>query len=81
MTARSAKIHVQTPGFEQAVTELEQVVNQLESGQLPLDAALDAYQRGVTLLRQCRATLDAADRRILQLEGEALAPLASDDNL
>lgn len=63
------------------MTELEQVVSQLENGQLPLDAALDAYQRGVTLLRQCRATLDAADRRILQLEGEALAPLVSDDDL
>ena len=63
------------------MTELEQVVSQLENGQLPLDAALDAYQRGVTLLRQCRATLDAADRRILQLESEALAPLVSDDDL
>ena len=81
MTARSAKTPAQTPGFEQAMTELELVVSQLENGQLPLDAALDAYQRGVTLLRQCRATLDAADRRILQLEGEALAPLVSDDDL
>lgn len=50
--------------FEAALAELEGVVSQLESGDMPLEQALEAFESGVKLSRQCAATLDAAERRI-----------------
>lgn len=50
--------------FEAALAELEGVVAQLESGDLPLEQALEAFETGIKLSRRCGATLDAAERRI-----------------
>ena len=50
--------------FEGALTELEGVVSQLESGDMPLEQALEAFESGVKLSRRCAATLEAAERRI-----------------
>ncbi|MFO0691658.1 MAG: exodeoxyribonuclease VII small subunit, partial [Myxococcota bacterium] len=52
------------PSFEGALAELEAVVGRLESGDLPLEQALEAFESGIKLSRQCAATLDAAERRI-----------------
>ena len=58
--------------YEAALQELEQLVAQLESGQLPLDQLLTRYQRGAELLAYCRARLDAVENQIKVLEnGEA----------
>ena len=57
-----------TPTFEAALAELEQVVADMESGKLPLEASLSAYQRGAELLRQCRGRLDAAQQQVRILE-------------
>ncbi len=62
-----------------AVSELESIVQDMESGDLPLEAALAHYQRGVNLLRYCQTTLNAAEHRVKVLEGEALVDLAIDD--
>lgn len=58
--------------FEQAVAELEGIVDAMETGKLPLQESLDAYKRGMELLQQCRGTLDAAERQIKILEGGEL---------
>jgi len=50
--------------FEAALAELEGVVKKLEDGDLPLEASLALYERGVQLSRFCHARLEAADRRI-----------------
>ncbi|GHT81159.1 hypothetical protein AGMMS49960_05090 [Betaproteobacteria bacterium] len=63
--------------FEAAVTELETIVRQLESGSLSLEHALEHYQRGVGLLRHCQDTLSAAEQQVKVLEGEQLVPLIS----
>ncbi|MBX7221099.1 MAG: exodeoxyribonuclease VII small subunit [Blastocatellia bacterium] len=52
------------PTFEQSLEELEAVVRQLESGDVPLDQALELFERGVKLSRSCRERLDTAERRI-----------------
>ena len=52
------------PDFEQALGELEQLVEQLEHGELPLDDALKAFERGVALTRQCQVALKAAQSRV-----------------
>ncbi len=50
--------------FEAALERLEAIVEQLEEGDLELEAALAAFEEGVALSRRCAGELDAADRRI-----------------
>jgi len=50
--------------FEQALAELEGLVERLEHGDLPLDEALKAFERGVALTRQCQALLQAAQQKV-----------------
>ena len=57
--------------FESAVAELETIVQDMENGQLPLDQALSAYQRGTSLLRHCQTLLTKAEQTIRVLEAEA----------
>ncbi|MEO5366543.1 MAG: exodeoxyribonuclease VII small subunit [Magnetococcus sp. WYHC-3] len=60
--------------FEEALERLEQVVRQLESGQLPLEQGLSAYEEGMQLARLCQQRLDDADSVIERLTREAAAP-------
>jgi exodeoxyribonuclease VII small subunit len=50
--------------FEQAYAELEQIIAQMESAKLPLDASLAAYQRGNSLLQFCQQSLLAAEQQV-----------------
>ncbi len=50
--------------FEEALDELTQIVKSLEGGDLPLDRSLDAFERGVGLLKLCEKKLDAAENRV-----------------
>lgn len=58
--------------FEAALAELESIVAAMESGNMPLEESLAKYQRGVELLRECNATLSAAEQKILKLEAGEL---------
>lgn len=60
--------------YEAALEELEQLVAQLDAGQLPLDQLLTRYQRGAELLAFCRARLEDVENQIKVLEGGALKP-------
>jgi len=53
--------------FEQALQRLEQVVKELETGDLSLDSALALFQEGVALARQCGIQLDEAEAKIEKL--------------
>lgn len=53
--------------FEDAVTELEGLVEALETGDVSLEQALARFERGVTLARQCQQTLKHAELRVDQL--------------
>jgi exodeoxyribonuclease VII small subunit len=50
--------------FEAALAELDTIVKKLEEGDLPLEASLQLYERGVQLSRFCHARLEDAERRI-----------------
>jgi exodeoxyribonuclease VII small subunit len=50
--------------FEQAMAELEAVVARLEQGEVPLEEALKAFERGVTLTRACQEALAAAEQKV-----------------
>ena len=58
--------------FENAVAELETLVASMERDDLPLEQALEHYQRGLALLRHCQTTLNAAEQRIRVLENDTL---------
>jgi exodeoxyribonuclease VII small subunit len=60
--------------YEAALTELESLVAQLESGQMPLDQLLSGYQRGAALLAFCRDKLKAVEDQIQVLDGGQLKP-------
>ena len=55
--------------FEEAIGRLEQIVADLEEGDLSLENSLDRYEEGVGLLRSCSAQLEDAQRRIEILSG------------
>ncbi len=57
------------PSFEQALDELEQIVHQLEEGDIGLAAGLEHYEKGIGLLKQCYSLLERAERRIELLSG------------
>lgn len=56
-----------TPTFEQALTELEQRVRRLESGEVSLEEALRLFEEGVELARTCHEQLEAAEQRVSAL--------------
>ncbi|MGH8544780.1 MAG: exodeoxyribonuclease VII small subunit [Gammaproteobacteria bacterium] len=53
--------------FESALEELEQVVEQLESGELSLEDSLCAFERGVGLVRFCNQKLNEVEKKIEML--------------
>jgi exodeoxyribonuclease VII small subunit len=55
------------PDFEQALKELESLVEQLESGDLTLDQSLAQFKRGVELTRHCQNVLDKAQQLVHKL--------------
>lgn len=57
------------PSFEQALAALEQIVRDLEDGQLGLTESLGRYEEGVRLLKQCHGLLERAERKIELLSG------------
>ncbi len=55
------------PSFEISLAELEKVVHELESGDLPLERALELFERGVQLSEGCRKQLEEAETRVEML--------------
>jgi exodeoxyribonuclease VII small subunit len=68
-TAKSPAKSISPPqSFEADLSELEAIVATMESGQVPLQESLDAYKRGIALLRRCQDTLTAAEQQISILD-------------
>ncbi|MEW8689883.1 MAG: exodeoxyribonuclease VII small subunit [Candidatus Thiodiazotropha endolucinida] len=59
-----------TPTFEEAMKELESLIDSLEQGDLSLEASLISFERGVALTRICQASLQEAEQKIRILNGE-----------
>ena len=62
------------PAYEEAMAELEALVERMESGGLPLDQLLSGYHRGAELLQVCRDRLQAVDDQIKVLDHGAIKP-------
>jgi len=62
--------------FELALSELERIVAQLESGQAPLDDSIRLYERGAALKAHCERRLEAARLRVEKIVVGAGGPTA-----
>ena len=54
----------QPRSFEASLEALEEIVHQLEAGDLPLEKSLELFEDGIRLSRQCQERLNQAERRI-----------------
>lgn len=53
--------------FEQAMTRLEEIVGLLERGDAPLEQAMELFEEGAKLLRECTKQLDSAEQKVTLL--------------
>lgn len=72
--AKSSPAPATPASYEQALAELDRLVQAMESGQMPLDQLLDSYKRGAELLQFCRGRLEAVEAQVKVLEDGQLKP-------
>jgi exodeoxyribonuclease VII small subunit len=60
--------------------ELEDIVEQLEAGELSLDKSLQQFERGVKLSRDCQTALDEAEQKVEVLLGDELQEFSPDED-
>lgn len=68
----------ETPSFETALKQLEEIVQRLEKGELALEESLKLYEDGVRLSRLCHAKLEEAEGKIEMLMKDARGELLQD---
>ena len=59
------------PKFEEAIEQLESIIDRIESGEVGLEDCLAQYERGMALIKQCRAILAKAEQKIAELSPTA----------
>lgn len=71
----------QPPTFEESLTELEALVERMETGELSLEESLGAFERGIALTRVCQDALQQAEQKveILSSRDPAATPESFDD--
>jgi exodeoxyribonuclease VII small subunit len=69
--------------FEATLAELEELVERMEQGEMPLEDSLRDFERGIALTRQCQQALKDAEQKVQQLSAKQadadLQPFDSDD--
>ena len=70
----------ENPTFEAAVQKLDEIVQKLEKGELPLEESLVLYEKGIGLSRLCHGKLEEAEGRIELLMKSASGELMLDEN-
>jgi exodeoxyribonuclease VII small subunit len=70
------------PPFEESLSELEQLIERMEQGNLPLEESLQLFERGVQLTRSCQKSLKEAEQKVsilLEENGEPTLKPFTDD--
>jgi len=65
--------------FETHLAQLEEIVDELESGDLDLEKALERYEEGVRRLKSCYELLATAEQKVKKLVGDAEEPFETGD--
>jgi exodeoxyribonuclease VII small subunit len=84
MAGRAAASNIAKMSFEQALSELEEIVDRLESGDIDLEGAIEAYARGAELKKHCDEKLRQAQEKVSKIKlgsdgGVTAEPAAGDD--
>jgi len=66
--------------FEKALARIEQIVDQMESGEIELDKALNLYQEGMELMAKCQATLEETQNKIKKITRDIQGKLKVEDH-
>ena len=74
----SKKTQIPPKNFEEALAELEQILSEIEGGEVGLEQSLLKYERGSFLIQHCRAVLSRAEKQIELLSKSADGSLASE---
>ena len=56
--------------FERAITELTNIVEKIELGEIPLQESIEQYEKGMALIKHCRTILQKAEKKIEQISQE-----------
>lgn len=67
------------PNLEASLARLETLVESMESGELPLEEALKAFEQGVKLTRECQQALSQAEQKVRILLDESAEPTPLDN--
>ena len=58
------------PTFEEAVAQVESIIEQIESGEMGLEDQIEQYAKGAELLKRCRDVLDRCEQRVEEISSE-----------
>lgn len=80
-TVKKSKTGKTAFDFEQAMQKLKQIQTSLEEGDLPLEKAIEQFEQGSALVKECRKALEEAEQRvkILDQDNAALERFAAED--
>jgi exodeoxyribonuclease VII small subunit len=78
MSTKRAEKEAKPVDFETAMRDLEEIVERLEQGDLPLEESLAAFERGIVLTRSCQTALKEAEQKVQILLKKAGEPVLDD---
>jgi exodeoxyribonuclease VII small subunit len=73
-TSKTSGASVENLTYEEALTELEGIVQSLENEQSPLEDSMKLFERGQALVTYCSTLLEAAQLKVQKLVGETISP-------
>jgi exodeoxyribonuclease VII small subunit len=73
-TIKNSETSVENLSYEEALNELEGIVESLEGEQNPLEDSMKLFERGQALVSHCGALLESAQLKVQKLVGETLSP-------
>ena len=79
-SAKKTEKSVEELSYEEALTELEGIVESLEDGQNPLEESLNLFERGQALVTHCGALLESAQLKVQKLAGESVIPFEEESD-
>ena len=62
--AKEEKKDISKLSFEEAIKELTEIVDKIETGETPLQTSIEQYEKGMALIKHCRGILQAAEKKI-----------------
>lgn len=80
MTQTNEQADVTKLKYEQAVEQLEDILDQVESGEISLEEALQHTERGAALIEHCRGILDRVEKRVSELMANDQGELEVEEN-